>query len=79
MLLPKWDVPLSSLLDKQTGKSTRYGMEEAALSIHSVVFTQTPSFLICQHMTKSGDSKCRNDSSRQAETLIRIGKSLVST
>jgi len=41
---------LSSLPDKRTGKNSRYGMEEAALSAFSVCFTQTPSFLAYQRM-----------------------------
>jgi hypothetical protein len=32
---------LSSLPDKRTGKNTRYGMEDAALSAFSVFFTRT--------------------------------------
>jgi hypothetical protein len=39
---------LESLPDKRTGKNTRYGMEDAALSAFSVFFTQTPSFLAFQ-------------------------------
>ncbi len=39
---------LSSLPDNRTGKNTRYGMEDAALSAFSVFFTQTPSFLAYQ-------------------------------
>jgi hypothetical protein len=39
---------LSSLPDKRTGKNTRYGMEDAALSAFGVFFTQTPSFLAYQ-------------------------------
>jgi hypothetical protein len=41
---------LSSLPDKHTGKNTRYGMDDAALSAFSVFFTQTPSFLAYQRM-----------------------------
>ena len=41
---------LSSLPDKRTGKNTRYGMEDAALSTFSVFFTQTLSFLAYQRM-----------------------------
>lgn len=41
---------LSSLPDKRTGKNTRYGMEDAALSAFSVFFTQTSSFLAYQRM-----------------------------
>jgi hypothetical protein len=45
---------LESLPDKRTGKNTRYGMEDAALSAFSVFFTQTPSFLAFQRtMEKS--------------------------
>lgn len=39
---------LSSLPDKRTGKNTRYGMEDAALSAFGVFFTQSPSFLAYQ-------------------------------
>ena len=39
---------LQKLPDKRTGKNTRYGMEDAALSAFSVFFTQTPSFLSYQ-------------------------------
>jgi hypothetical protein len=39
---------LESLPDKRTGKNTRYGIEDAALSAFSVFFTQTPSFLAYQ-------------------------------
>jgi hypothetical protein len=41
---------LTALPDKRTGKNTRYGMEDAALSAFSVFFTQTPSFLAYQRM-----------------------------
>lgn len=41
---------LESLPDRRTGKNTRYGMEDAALSAFSVFFTQTPSFLAHQRM-----------------------------
>lgn len=41
---------LSSLPDKRTGRNSRYGMEDAALSAFSVFFTQTPSFLAYQRM-----------------------------
>lgn len=41
---------LESLPDKRTGKNTRYGMEDAALSAFSVFFTQTPSFLAYQRL-----------------------------
>jgi hypothetical protein len=50
---------LSSLPDKRTGKNTRYGMEDAALSAFSVFFTQTPSFLAYQQMMQ--DSKGKNN------------------
>jgi hypothetical protein len=46
---------LSSLPDNRTGKNTRYGMEDAALSAFSVFFTQTPSFLAYQR--KMADRK----------------------
>jgi hypothetical protein len=39
---------LESLPDKRTGKNSRYGMEDAALSAFSVFFTQSPSFLSYQ-------------------------------
>ncbi len=39
---------LQKLPDKRTGKNTRYGMEDAALSAFSVFYTQTPSFLSYQ-------------------------------
>ena len=39
---------LESLPDKRTGKNSRYGMEDAALSAFSVFFTQSPSFLAYQ-------------------------------
>ena len=39
---------LQKLPDKRTGKNTRYGMEDAALSAFSVFFTQSPSFLSYQ-------------------------------
>ena len=50
---------LSSLPDKRTGKNTRYGMEDAALSAFSVFFTQTPSFLAYQR--KMADSKGKSN------------------
>jgi hypothetical protein len=50
---------LSSLLDNRTGKNTRYGMEDAALSAFSVFFTQTPSFLAYQR--KMADSKGKSN------------------
>lgn len=50
---------LSSLPDKRTGKNTRYGMEDAALSAFSVFFTQTPSFLAYQR--KMADRKGKNN------------------
>jgi hypothetical protein len=50
---------LSSLPDKRTGKSTRYGMEDAALSAFSMFFTQTPSFLAYQRLMEG--SKGRNN------------------
>lgn len=48
---------LSSLPDKRTGKNTRYGMEDAALSAFSVFFTQTPSFLSYQRMMEGSKGK----------------------
>jgi Transposase DDE domain len=48
---------LSSLPDKRTGKNTRYGMEDVALSAFSVFFTQTPSFLAYQRMMKGSKGK----------------------
>ena len=48
---------LSSLPDKRTGKNTRYGMEDAALSAFSVFFTQTPSFLAYQRMMEGRKGK----------------------
>jgi hypothetical protein len=48
---------LSSLPDKRTGKNTRYGMEDAALSAFSVFFTQTPSFLAYQRMMEGSKGK----------------------
>lgn len=39
---------LESLPDKRTGKNSRYGMEDAALSAFGVFFTQNPSFLAYQ-------------------------------
>lgn len=50
---------LESLPDKRTGKNTRYGMEDAALSAFSVFFTQTPSFLAYQRMM-AGSKGCSN-------------------
>jgi len=50
---------LSSLPDKRTGKNTRYGMEDVALSAFSVFFTQTPSFLAYQR--KMADRKGKNN------------------
>jgi len=48
---------LSSLPDKRTGKNTRYGMEDVALSAFSVFFTQTPSFLAYQRMVAGSKGK----------------------
>lgn len=48
---------LSSLPDKRTGKNTRYGMADAALSAFSVFFTQTPSFLADQRMMEGSKGK----------------------
>jgi len=50
---------LSSLPDNRTGKNTRYGMEDAALSACSVFSTQTPSFLAYQR--KMADSKGKSN------------------
>jgi len=50
---------LLSLPDDRTGKNTRYGMEDAALSAFSVFFTQTPSFLAYQR--KMADSKGKSN------------------
>ena len=48
---------LSSLPDKRTGRNTRYGMEEAALSAFDAFFTQTPSFLAYQRMMEGSNGK----------------------
>ncbi|XQQ07960.1 MAG: ISNCY family transposase [Leptolyngbya sp. IPPAS B-1204] len=48
---------LSSLPDKRTGRNTRYGMEDAALSAFSVFFTQTPSFLAYQRTMEGSKGK----------------------
>ena len=48
---------LSSLPDKRTGKNTRYGMEDAALSAFGAFFTQTPSFLAYQRMMEGTKGK----------------------
>jgi len=48
---------LLSLPDKRTGKNTRYGMEDAALSAFSVFFSQTPSFLAYQQMMEGRKGK----------------------
>lgn len=53
---------LSSLPDKRTGKNTRYGMEDAALSAFSVFFTQTPSFLAYQRMMEGSKGKSNTQS-----------------
>jgi len=50
---------LKALPDKRTGKNTRYGMEDAALSAFSVFFTQNPSFLAYQRMM--ADNKGRSN------------------
>lgn len=57
---------LESLPDKRTGKNTRYGMEDAALSAFSVFFTQTPSFLAFQRTMEK--SKGRSN----AQTLFGV-------
>lgn len=59
---------LESLPDKRTGKNSRYGMEDAALSAFSVFFTQTPSFLAYQRTMEQ--SKGRSN----AQTLFGIHK-----
>ena len=59
---------LSSLPDKRTGKSTRYGMEDAAFSAFSVFFTQTPSFLAYQRMMEGSKGKSN------AQSLFRVHK-----
>lgn len=59
MLVDSFRQRLSSLPDKRTGKNTRYGMEDAALSAFSVFFTQTPSFLAYQR--KMADSKGKSN------------------
>ena len=53
---------LSSLPDNRTGKNTRYGMEDAALSAFGVFFTQTPSFLAYQRKMadRKGKSNAQN-------------------
>jgi len=48
---------LSLLPDKRTGKNTRYGMEDAALSAFSVFFTQTASFLAYQRMMEGSKGR----------------------
>jgi hypothetical protein len=48
---------LSSLPDKRTGKNSRYGMEDAALSAFSVFFTQTPSFLAYQRLREGSKGR----------------------
>lgn len=50
---------LQALPDKRTGKNTRYGMEDAALSAFSVFFTQSPSFLSYQRTM--ADTKGRSN------------------
>lgn len=53
---------LSSLPDKRTGRNTRYGMEDTALSAFGVFFTQTPSFLADQRkmVDRKGNSKAHS-------------------
>ena len=53
---------LSSLTDKRTGKNSRYGMEDAALSAFSVFFTQTPSFLAYQRRMEGSKGKSKAQS-----------------
>ena len=48
---------LASLPDRRTGKNTRYGMEDAALSAFSVFFTQSPSFLAHQRMMSENQGR----------------------
>ncbi|MEM6716801.1 MAG: ISNCY family transposase, partial [Cyanobacteria bacterium P01_C01_bin.147] len=48
---------LSSLPDKRTGKNTRYGIDDAALSAFGVFFTQTPSFLAYQRMMEGSKGR----------------------
>jgi hypothetical protein len=48
---------LEGLPDQRTGKNTRYGMEDAALSAFSVFFTQTPSFLAFQRMMEKSKGR----------------------
>lgn len=48
---------LESLPDKRTGKNTRYGMFDAALSAFSVFFTQTPSFLAFQRTSEKSKGR----------------------
>lgn len=50
---------LQTLPDKRTGKNSRYGMEDAALSAFSVFFTQSPSFLSYQRTM--ADTKGRSN------------------
>lgn len=59
---------LSSLTDKRTGKNTRYGIEDAALSAFSVFFTQAPSFLAYQRSMQG--KKGRNN----AQSLFGVHK-----
>jgi hypothetical protein len=57
---------LAGLPDQRTGRNTRYGMEDAALSAFSVFFTQTPSFLAFQRTMEK--SKGRSN----AQTLFGV-------
>jgi len=57
---------LEALPDKRTGKNSRYGMEDAALSAFSVFLTQTPSFLAYQRLMQG--SKGHNN----AQSLFGI-------
>lgn len=59
---------LESLPDKRTGKNTRYGMEDVALSAFSVFFTQTPSFLEFQRTMEKSKGKSN------AQTLFGVYK-----
>ena len=60
---------LSSLPDKRTGKNTRYGMEDAALSAVSVFFTQAPSFLADQRLMEGSKGKSN------AQSLLGVPQS----
>jgi len=57
---------LTLLPDKRTGKNSRYGMEDAALSAFSVVFTQTPSFVSYQRAME------QNKGHSEAQSLFGV-------